>query len=107
MGAVYRAHDLRLGRPVAIKCGEERSATTRERLLREARAAAALKHPHIVAIYDAGRGGRRPFMVMELIEGSSLRDIGPALAGRDACSSRARCARRWRMRTRRASCTAT
>ncbi|AUX42864.1 uncharacterized protein SOCE26_042990 [Sorangium cellulosum] len=75
MGCVYRAHDARLGRRVAIKviaggaAGHEADA----RLLREARAAAALDHPNAVAIFDVGEIKGAPFIVMELVEGRTLR----------------------------------
>ena len=78
MGSVYRAMHLQLEREVAIKILRAEflaDATIRERFHREARAAARLKHPNIVAIYDFGslaNGGA--YLVMELIEGRSLRE---------------------------------
>src|SRR6516225_6909218 len=66
MGEVYRALDTRLGREVAIKISKERFT---ERFEREARTVAALNHPNIVAIYDIGPD----FIVMELVDGHSLR----------------------------------
>jgi len=73
-GAVYAARDLRLDRDVAIKVltrgAMDRDA--RERLLREARAAAALNHPRIVAVYDAGEADGVPFVVMERVDGEPL-----------------------------------
>ena len=67
MGAVYRAIDTRLGRPVAIKIS---SGVFDERFEREARAIASLNHPHICTLYDVGP----KYMVMELVEGETLRD---------------------------------
>jgi serine/threonine protein kinase len=75
MGAVYRAHDARLGRDVAIKIA---SAQFAERFEREARAVAALNHPNICHLYDVGAlpTGAGPsgagYLVMELIEGQTL-----------------------------------
>lgn len=84
MAEVVAGHDQLLGRDVAIKLiGPSLLAdpTARERLLREARAAAALHHPHTVAVHDVGTDGERPFIVMELVDGGSLadqlRDEGP------------------------------
>src|SRR3984957_15703702 len=75
MGEVYRGRDTRLGRDVAIKVLPENFATpfARERFLREARACSALSHPNICAIYDLGDFDGRPFLVMELLEGETLR----------------------------------
>src|SRR5438477_5108851 len=68
MGVVYRATDLQLMREVAVKViSEESSTDARERLLREARAAAALNHPNIIAVYDVGEEYGLPFFVMELV----------------------------------------
>jgi serine/threonine protein kinase len=75
MGTVFRAHDDVLGRIVAIKtlhAGDDRGF--RERFLREARAIGAVRHPHILAIFDAGTEGETPYLVMELAAGGSLRD---------------------------------
>jgi serine/threonine protein kinase/Flp pilus assembly protein TadD len=74
-GEVYRGRDTRLDRDVAIKVLPERFATSsaRERFLREARACSALSHPNICAIYDLGDVDGRPFLVMELLEGKTLR----------------------------------
>ncbi|EYF01067.1 protein kinase domain-containing protein [Chondromyces apiculatus] len=77
MGAVYRAHDARLGRRVALKVltgaatGEEAGA----RLLREARAAAALDHPNAVSIFDIGEIEGAPYIAMELVPGQTLRAV--------------------------------
>jgi predicted ATPase len=75
MGEVYRAFDTRLGREVAIKVLRQRAHLRPGALRRfeqEARAASALNHPHIVTVHDIGEAGV-PYIVMELIEGQSLR----------------------------------
>ncbi len=77
MGEVYRAKDTRLKRDVAIKVVPERLAKHRDalnRFEREAQAVAALSHPNIVAIHDTGTEGNISFVVMELLEGETLRD---------------------------------
>jgi tetratricopeptide (TPR) repeat protein len=78
MGVVYRAHDLTLERDVAVKLVAPSALGTdgRARLLREARAAARLNHPHIVSVHDAGEEAGAPYIVMELVEGFSLREAG-------------------------------
>lgn len=76
MGEVYRARDSRLGREVALKVLPESFSRDVDRLRRfeqEARAVAALNHPNILAIHDIGEDGGSPFIVSELLEGSSLR----------------------------------
>lgn len=76
MGEVYRARDSRLGREVALKVLPESFSGDADRLRRfeqEARAVAALNHPNILAIHDIGEQGAAPFIVSELLEGSSLR----------------------------------
>ena len=65
MGEVYRAHDPRLGRDLAIKISKEQFT---ERFEREARAVAALNHPNICTLFDVGAD----YLVMELIEGKAL-----------------------------------
>jgi len=76
MGEVYRARDTRLGRDVAIKVLPEALVKDADRLRRfeqEARAVAALNHANILAIHDIGEQGGLPYLVSELLEGSSLR----------------------------------
>jgi serine/threonine protein kinase/tetratricopeptide (TPR) repeat protein len=77
MGVVYRGYDTRLGRDVAIKFISKVEIGTegRARLMAEARAAAQLNHPHIVTVYDAVDDEESPFIVMELVNGKSLRDV--------------------------------
>ncbi|GEM_PF-1027480 len=77
VGWVYRARHLQLGSEVAIKMLQERfaeSSMMRPRFTREARAMAALRHPHIVSITDFSVADGRPYIVMELLEGLSLRE---------------------------------
>ena len=77
MGEVYRGRDPRLGREVAIKVLPAAVSTDPERLHRfeqEARAAAALNHPNILAVYDIGQHDGAPYIVSELLEGETLRD---------------------------------
>ena len=76
MGEVYRARDPRLGRDVAIKILPASFSSDPERLRRfeqEARAAAALNHPNILAVYDIGQHDSAPYIVSELLEGETLR----------------------------------
>jgi len=77
MGEVYRARDARLGRDVAIKVLPSSLSSDPGRLQRfaqEARAAAALNHPNILAIYDIGEWQGAPYIVSELLAGETLRD---------------------------------
>src|SRR6202142_4584326 len=76
MGEVFRARDERLGRDVALKLIRPASSDNPDHLRRfelEARAAAALNHPNIVAIYDVGFNDGTPYIVCELLEGMTLR----------------------------------
>lgn len=78
MSAVYRGIDIRLDRPVAIKVMDSRYAGDQQFLTRfqlEARAVARLKDPGLVAVYDQGVDGGHPFLVMELVEGGTLREL--------------------------------
>lgn len=78
MSTVYRGLDTRLDRPVALKVMDSRYAGDQQfltRFQREARAAAGLKSPGLVAVYDQGFDGRHPFLVMELVEGGTLREL--------------------------------
>jgi len=79
-GAVLQARDLVLERDVAVKVVPEasRDDLSRTRVLREARAAAALNHPAIAAIHDMGEQDGVPYLVMELVDGPSLVDSPPA-----------------------------
>jgi predicted ATPase/tRNA A-37 threonylcarbamoyl transferase component Bud32 len=78
MGEVYRARDTRLDRPVAIKILPSELSESRNRLQRfeqEARSASALNHPNIITIYELGQDGQHHFIVMELVEGKTLRKV--------------------------------
>ena len=84
MGEVYRAKDTRLGREVAIKMLPAEVATDPDRLRRleqEARATSALNHPNIVVVHDTGHHEGSPYIVYELLEGTTLRQppTGPRL----------------------------
>ena len=77
MGIVYRAWHLRLDRAVALKmllAGAYARPEERDRFLREAQAVAALRHPNIVQVHDAGEVDGRPYFTMELVEGGDLAD---------------------------------
>jgi serine/threonine protein kinase/Tfp pilus assembly protein PilF len=76
MGEVYKARDTRLHREVAVKILPQSFGTlaARERFQREARAASALNHPNICAVHDVGEEACHPFLVMELLDGKTLRE---------------------------------
>jgi eukaryotic-like serine/threonine-protein kinase len=78
MAAVYEAENVDIGRRVAVKllaAELNSSKVVRERFIREARAAAAVRSPHICDVYDSGTFEGRPFLVMELLEGETLYDL--------------------------------
>jgi len=78
MGAVYRARDTRLGRDVAIKVLPADAVADKARLARfesEAKAVSALNHPNIVTLYEVGTSSTGPYLVLELVDGESLREI--------------------------------
>src|SRR5450755_4101544 len=83
MGEVYRARDKRLHRTVALKVLPQRLADTpglRQRLEREAKVISSLNHPQICTLYDIGRQGEIDYLVMEFLEGGTLRramEAGP------------------------------
>jgi len=79
MGQVYKAYDAALDRHVAIKVLPEELLTDSDRVgrfIQEARAASALNHPHVVAVYDIGEANNVRYIAMELIDGKTLREVG-------------------------------
>jgi len=80
MGVVYRARDMKLERDVALKLltGSPASPGTKDRLLAEARAASALTHPNVAAVYEVGEYDGHSFIVMELVPGRPLSKSIPA-----------------------------
>ena len=77
MGSVYLGRDPELGRQVAIKVIREevRDQEVLDRFFREARAAAALRHPNIITVYASGQHDHQPYMAMEFVDGESLADL--------------------------------
>jgi eukaryotic-like serine/threonine-protein kinase len=75
MGVVYRAHDTKLNRPVAIKFLSEEmaDAAARRRFQREAQMASSLNHPHILTVHDTGEFEGRQYLVTEFVDGGTLR----------------------------------
>ncbi|MBI2944939.1 MAG: serine/threonine protein kinase [Candidatus Wallbacteria bacterium] len=96
-GTVYRALQENLQREVALKLlaiGLFDAEETQARFLREARLQASLSHPNLLAVYDAGTAGGRPYLAVELVDGGSLRDrlktsgaLAPSLAARLAAAA--------------------
>ena len=112
MGEVYKARDTRLGRTVAIKVlppGLAADPERRRRFEQEARAVAALNHPHICTIHDVGRAGEIDFLVMEHLDGQTLAhrlQRGALPSGRRSRLG-SRSPTLWRLRTARTSSIAT
>ena len=112
MGEVYKARDVRLDRFVALKVLPADVASDRDRLQRfeqEARAASALNHPNILTVHDVGAEGPIAYMVTELVEGKTLRDLlllGP-LPVKKIFDLARRLPKGWRARTKPESSTGT
>jgi serine/threonine protein kinase len=102
MGVVYAAHDERLGRRVALKMISKTAADdrARERLWREARAAASLNHPNVCQLYEIGEEKGELFLAMELLEGESL----AVTLLRARCGAPKRFRSRWRFSLRSRRC---
>ena len=91
MGEVYRARDTRLAREVAVKVLPEDVSSDPERLRRferEARAVSALSHPNIVTIFEVSRVDSTSLIVMELVEGKTVRELAAGLRSPSARFSR-------------------
>ena len=94
MGVVYRATDLSLERPVALKLIAPELAEDerfRERFLREPRLAASLDHPNVVPIYEAGERDGQLYLAMRYVEGSDLKTVLATRAASSRPSGRSRC----------------
>src|SRR5262249_3841691 len=76
MGVIYRAHDTKLNRPVAIKflSNDLADAVARRRFQREAQMASSLNHPHILTVHDVGEFEERQYLVTEFVDGGTLID---------------------------------
>lgn len=76
MGVVFRAHDTKLNRPVAVKIlGQEfADMAARRRFQREAQTVSSLNHPHILTVYDTGEFDGRQYLVTEFVDGGTLKD---------------------------------
>lgn len=96
MGRVYRGHDSRLDRDVAIKLMHPSRAAdevSRQRFLRESKATATINHPHVVTIYQVGEHEGLPYMVMQLVDGPNLSDFRTAAGGKLATADAVRIGR--------------
>ena len=114
MGIVYRATQLSLGRPVALKLIAPEHAADgdfRERFQRESRMAAAIDHPNVIPVYEAGEEDGRLYLVMRWVAGTDLHRLlradGRLEPGRGRRRSSTRSRARWTPRTPPGSCTAT
>src|SRR5580698_6017678 len=83
MGVVFRAHDTKLHRPVAIKflSADLADEASRRRFQREAQMACALNHPHILTVYDVGEFEGRQYLVAEFVDGGTLTNWAHGPAG--------------------------